>query len=309
MAQAAPSIPKPRFYSRTDVLVIFGIGAVMLLVGSVADLPVSTALFEPGAGWANLLAAIGEWPAGFGLIVAGVLLVQGRNRKRVLRRRAQAGAGGLLVLLGTAMVSFLPTMHLNLPAAVLVLAGAVLSAGAAVGTWALTRERTPRELIRFSVGLIVLIVGEMIIVNLIKIGWSRPRMRLLDLSSEHSFTPWWIVGSEQKAEALAQGVSSEEFKSFPSGHTANAAILLYLAPMLAWMSERGRQLIRPAVYIGLGWTVAVAASRIVLGAHFLTDVTIGLMITFLAVLITHRVVTEPWETRAAEPTPVERSDA
>jgi len=309
MNQVAPSTPPPRFYSRTSMLVIFGVSAVMLVIGSIADLSVSTALYEPDVSWANLLAAIGEWPAGFGLIVAGVFLVRGRNKTRVLRRRAQAGAGGLLVLLGTAMVSYLPTMYLNIPAVVIILAGMVLSAGAALGTWALTRRRAPRELIRFSVGLIVVIVGEMIIINLIKIGWSRPRMRMLEVHSEYSFNPWWIFGSADKADALGQGISSEEFKSFPSGHTANAAILLYLAPMLAWMSERGRRLIGPAVYVGLGWALAVAASRIVMGAHFLTDVTVGLMVTFLAVLVTHFAIRAPWRTPVAEQTSLEDSDA
>lgn len=309
MNQVAPSTPPPRFYSRTRIIAIFGIGAVTMLIGSLADLSVSTALYEPDAGWANLLAAIGEWPAGFGLIVAGVFLVRGRNKTRVLRGRAQAGAGGLLVLLGAAMVSYLPTMYLSIPAVVIMLAGMVLSAGAVLGTWALTRHRAPRELIRFSVGLVVVIIGEMIIINLIKIGWSRPRMRMLEVNSEYSFNPWWIFGSADKAGALGEGISSEEFKSFPSGHTANAAILLYLAPMLAWMTERGRKLIGPAVYIGLGWALAVAASRIVVGAHFLTDVTAGLIVTFLAVLVTHRAVRAPWKAPVAEQPSVEMSDA
>jgi len=79
--------------------------------------------------------------------------------------------------------------------------------------------------------------------------------------------------------------------------------------MLAWMSERGRRLIGPAVYVGLGWALAVAASRIVMGAHFLTDVTVGLMVTFLAVLVTHFAIRAPWRTPVAEQTSLEDSDA
>ena len=34
MNQVAPSTPPPRFYSRTRIIAIFGIGAVTMLIGS-----------------------------------------------------------------------------------------------------------------------------------------------------------------------------------------------------------------------------------------------------------------------------------
>lgn len=139
--------------------------------------------------------------------------------------------------------------------------------------------------------------GEVIIISLVKMGWSRSRVRMLVIHPEYFFNPWWILGSADEGEALARGISSEEFKSFPSGHTANAAVLPYLLPILAWMSERGRNLIRPA------------ASRIGVGAHFLTDVTAGTIVSFLIVLAAHRVVARPWRSLPAESTILESSDA
>lgn len=278
-----------RLGTRADLAVIFGIAAVFLIVGSVADLPISQALYNESSGWATVFAAIGEWPAGFGLIVAGVFLLQGRNPTKTAIRAIQVGGGAILAVLGIFFVAFIPTMYLNLPMPAIVGVGILLGVAAFIATWVLTRGRDPRALIRFGVGLILLIIGEMIIINLIKIGWSRPRMRMLATHPEYAFNPWWTVGSADKTDALAQGIESEEFKSFPSGHTANAALAIYLAPLLAWFSTTTARFARPALYVGVVWAVVVAVSRIVMGAHFLTDVTIGFVVAAAAIMLTHTI--------------------
>ena len=72
------------------------------------------------------------------------------------------------------------------------------------------------------------------VVNLIKIPWGRARMRLVAVDDRAYFMPWLQPGRSLRDMLVAAGVVVEEFKSIPSGHTANASslMLLCLLPML-----------------------------------------------------------------------------
>ena len=72
--------------------------------------------------------------------------------------------------------------------------------------------------------------------------------------------------------------------SFPSGHTGNAAcaLLLGVLPVICQKLKGKENLL---FFIGVIFTLIVAFSRIIVGAHFLTDVTIGMSVTFLIEVI------------------------
>jgi undecaprenyl-diphosphatase len=63
--------------------------------------------------------------------------------------------------------------------------------------------------------------------------------------------------------------------SFPSGHSSTAAVLWAAVALIAsrWL---GRKAIAPLAGIAVGVAVAVAASRVLLDVHWLTDVIAGL---------------------------------
>lgn len=280
--------PRARTFAGVDLLVILGIATAMFIVGSIADLRISAAAYQPETPWAVLLAAIGEWPTGIALIVAGVFLIRGRHL--VLRGKAltQAISGGILIACGAVFFVYIPTRYLNVPTPLIITVGIVLSVAIVLGTWRLANRLSPAQLIRSAAALALLVAIQLIVINLVKIGWARPRMRMVEENPDLIFQPWWEIGSPDKPAALARGIAREEFKSFPSGHTANAAVLMYLLPLLAWISTNARRYVRPALYFGFAWALAVAASRIVVGAHFLTDVAMGLAITFITALLIHR---------------------
>ena len=91
-------------------------------------------------------------------------------------------------------------------------------------------------------------------------------MRLVVSHPEAYFFPWWRRGTALKGPLLAAGVGADEFKSFPSAHTANAATMLLLgwppASSPGWDATGGRWW--PSGSAGLP---IVAFSRIMLGAH------------------------------------------
>ncbi len=103
----------------------------------------------------------------------------------------------------------------------------------------------------------------------------------------------WQPGTPERAQLITEGVArAEEFKSFPSGHTANAATLILLTTLPA-LKGTLQKWSGGFFWIGVAWALYVAFSRIVMGAHFLNDVTAGLAVTFILILITYRIAFRP----------------
>ena len=80
---------------------------------------------------------------------------------------------------------------------------------------------------------------------------------------------------------------NEEFKSFPSGHTANGMMMfayIMFIDKIKWIKSN--------VFIAFAviWGIVIALSRVVLGAHFFTDVIVALYITILGYAWIHSIV-------------------
>ena len=80
--------------------------------------------------------------------------------------------------------------------------------------------------------------------------------------------------------------TSDWFKSFPSGHSAAAATVIALISIPS-MFEKTNNLKVKAIVISATtiYTLLVMLSRIVVGAHFLTDVAAGAYITYLCFIL------------------------
>ncbi len=99
------------------------------------------------------------------------------------------------------------------------------------------------------------------------------RVRFRDMTEPFSqFTPWYIIN----------GPTSH--KSFPSGHTANAAAVLSLT--LTAQKKRTRQWLWG---LGICYTLVMAISRIIAGAHFASDVLAGGLIGIGCVLLSRKL--------------------
>lgn len=118
----------------------------------------------------------------------------------------------------------------------------------------------------FLVIIILGIINPLVFVTLTKLFWGR--VRFVDLATDYSnFTPWYCP----------QWIQWGHF-SFTSGHTAMAWMLLPLT--IYFRKKPGMTLfIIPIV----AWGALVSYSRIVVGAHYASDI---LFPTFLAFLLT-----------------------
>lgn len=176
----------------------------------------------------------------------------------------------ILIFLGTLIACIMPTIYLSVPLFLPITVGLTLSIGTMLLVHHLARGADHIVIIRAAAAIFLVILCEIMLVNCVKVFWGRPRMRLVASNTEACFLPWWQMGGALKDSLIAAGVASEEFKSFPSGHTANATVMLLLGliPYLKPQLQKFRNLF---LAIGFTWAGVVAFTRIVMGAHYLTD--------------------------------------
>lgn len=127
--------------------------------------------------------------------------------------------------------------------------------------------------IRFAkVVVTIALFGYVICIQVMKYLWGRVRFRELDTAFS-LFTPWY----------LPQGFTG--FDSFPSGHAAMGWILLPLSILLA----SKKQWIKYSAFILIFvWAVVLAASRVVIGAHYASDVLFGSFFIIMTFIILHK---------------------
>lgn len=114
--------------------------------------------------------------------------------------------------------------------------------------------------------VILVFVAIVVVIHLIKFLNGRIRYRDFDEYISYSqFTNWYDF------KLFAKG------SSFPSGHTSTMYVLV---PILA-IYKKDTPLVR---YIAYGFVLLMALMRIRIGAHFLTDTMIGLMIAIVVEL-------------------------
>lgn len=256
---------------------------LMMAAGSIWDLPISRLLY-PGheTSFGQFFAAFGELPAFLALTCAGVLLILYRERINPAWSALLAACGAALIVMG--LVLFVHEAVDNVPALptwVALLAALFASAASAAGLVYYARGASAKTVLRFVLTLVLVSIGTMLLINIVKVPWGRARMRLItQTGNEAYFTPWWQAGSALKKRLVAEGVSSDEFRSFPSGHTACAAcaMLLALLPTLK-KGKYTEKRIRLLFLIGCAWCAVTAFTRLWMGAHFLTDVTMAWLIT------------------------------
>lgn len=279
------SVLLPKYYT----LGIFCFLAAMFLIGSFFDYPISKMLYNSANGFGIFLAAFGEYPAALGFTAAGALLLIARSKENKLSMLLQYLGGGLLIFFGTVMAAMMPSRYIKIPLPLLICIGLLCSGAVIFLMIRLCKNANRKTILRTAAVIFFVIFAEMLLVNLIKIPWGRPRMRLVSVNPEAFFMPWWMAGSELKNTLMAAGVAAEEFKSFPSGHTANAAtlILLGLIPLLNQKLANKKILL---VSIGFGWGCLVAFSRIIMGAHYLTDTVVGFGVSLVVMLLLSNIM-------------------
>ena len=127
-------------------------------------------------------------------------------------------------------------------------------------------------------------------VTMIKAIFHRPRYRTLTLYDGITFHNWYERCSNYKDLMAQYGVISEEFKSFPSGHVGASSVFMLGVTLLPLLDKKYEKLVLPLFYAGLVWALFVGFTRILVGAHFLSDVSMGGILTSIFMLVNNEVL-------------------
>ena len=275
---------------KKDAAAIAVVLCLCLLTGTFFDYQISSALFNSSSLFGRFVEAAGELPFEVTASIAGVMLVRcagdGRKGSRGL------AALGILINVGLVGYEIFGSLHVGgkLIAFQLVLTFALTIAGNVIAFRA-TRDATSQELKRWALMVLVVWTIQAIILNVIvKPLWSRPRMRVIEVTRGLEFQPWWVIGNPDKWAYIANGVIKDGFKSFASGHTAHAAIGMMLAGLPAVAFKRDPSRRRMVFWAAAAVAALVAFGRIVIGAHFLSDVSCGFALVLALECLAARIV-------------------
>jgi len=103
----------------------------------------------------------------------------------------------------------------------------------------------------------------------IKNLWGRMRyFGMVELNDFSGFSPWYI------RQTMAE---SDMYKSFPSGHSMNAS-LIALCSLLPLLFVNLKKYHNQIILGIIAWMFLVTSSRIIDGAHFISDISTGVFI-------------------------------
>ncbi len=150
-------------------------------------------------------------------------------------------------------------------------------------------KKTGRVILFCAISLLV----ELAAIELLKNVFCRIRYREW-IFTYGGYQPWYRINAFELKKA---GIPvTDGLKSFPSGHTANNFLLITPTFMFDAVGKRKTgDILRICVLI---WECFVMAARIMAGAHYLSDVAAGLLISLTIVLVTGLILFK--EKRAKE---------
>ena len=148
--------------------------------------------------------------------------------------------------------------------------------------WKNFDEKTHRKLLRLALVMIFTAIFYLLI-EIIKSPVGRMRFRTMNYLGDFSgYTPWYQINGKRNVLDFVD----DSCKSFPSGHTFSAAVIYSLLCLPSLYDKLNKPRIKSLFYVGTkGYTAFVAISRILVGAHYMSDVLMGGTIAFVAAML------------------------
>ena len=250
------------------LLVVIIIWVVLAIVFGFTDLEISKAVVDENSAWGIFGADYGEAP-GYGLIGIALATLIGSYNKDVKKQKIPAyviiAVGFLLFVLGFAF----DEEDLILDGGSIFICLGIFLIISFNKDWQNYRKIS-------AIITILAIINPLLFVQILKALCGRVRFRDLIVPGYTDYTPWF----------LPPGPTSSG-NSFPSGHTSMSFMFL---PLLILVKDR--ELKDPiriiTTVLVLGWAIFVGLSRIVVGAHYASDVLFSAMMATVVTILLYK---------------------
>ncbi|MCI8388695.1 MAG: phosphatase PAP2 family protein [Clostridiales bacterium] len=257
-----------------------------LVFASIYDLNISLTIADPMSGFGRALEIIGEPPAIlFTSFNCALIIYYFLKKPNRARRDITLAALSFIGMYGAAFYTIYQTFRyiaeyrsdvsskvIETGALEIILSVVICTAVCAIMLFGVSKLKY-ETLCRVSdtaVRCVFAAITTLVVIWCFKLVWGRVRFRQLD-GDYTRFTPWYHPN----------GFTG--YFSFPSGHTANAAVIFTAIYYLDFLPEKHKKL-KPIIYLMLVlWILLLAFSRVAVGAHYLSDVLFGAAITFAIV--------------------------
>ena len=229
---------------------------ILAIIFGIYDLNISRAVVDETSAWGNFGADYGELP-GWALIGIALATFFGGYIKNLKLQKIPAL---IIIVIGMLFIIFDSDFYTGFSFIIPMIIYTII-------TW--NKDWKNYRTLACIISLLA-VINPLLFVQIVKILCGRIRFRDLDLEFTN-FTPWF----------LPPGLSSDG-RSFPSGHTAMGWMLLPLLIVVKDRKIKDPYRIVVTVLV-IGWGLFVGLSRIVIGAHYASDV---LFSTGMAAIVT-----------------------
>lgn len=256
---------------RNFIILFYAAAIVCMIVAAFCDLQIDINLNNPKNPFAIWFYNTGEMPSRLVCPLAGTVIYC------LSKKKAGRFAGFVITMGGSAYLGY-HIGHYFFVSENNVTFGILYGIGCGVicllaGKHIYVPENMKKPLMVLAVAGIAVMFVQLGVVEILKYLWGRVRFRdLLAAGNYDQFTAWYHPN----------GINGN--KSFPSGHTAGAGIS-YLAMLLPLCSKKAKTHYTACFVVPFLYTSVVAYTRLVMGAHYLSDVTAGGIISFTLVII------------------------
>ena len=283
---------------RLPLLIALGVAIVGIVFGSFFDLQISQAIASPTNGFALFVSAIMP-TIGFATVAAmgGGFISLIKNGKyhvalKVLFGIFAAACFGVSIFYPGGEYFGVNGFYGAAPEWVGYLIVIIPETAAAFGGYLLFKDCKNENIwIVFCAVIVMLLLALLATIPTIKDNMRRPRYRALIALDDISFHNWWEPFKGYKDYIkLHPEIPHDNFKSFPSGHTAETSIVLVGVVFLPLANEKYEKFQLPLFLCGCGCILLVALARILAAAHFLSDVSWGATILIGWLTITNEVI-------------------
>ena len=247
---------------------------ILCFVFNEYDLNISVNLTKYDNGFYETFDDYGELPVYVGPILFGVVYFY--LSKKIIYKLMSLGITGVAYLVAIYKIFDNKEIELSLSNIVLIIGIALILFLATVYAFSKVNKDILVNLKDLALVGLITTIASVACVEVLKLTWGRVRFR--DLSSDYSeFTNLFTVN----------GYTGN--KSFPSGHTNAATSILLISLMIPRFTNKKwiKYLVASLCFVYIAF---VAVSRIVVSAHYASDVMVGFVVGLLTISLTYYIL-------------------